>query len=387
MLIFLKNLAIVMVGIGISLFLTYGLNTLDEADKDVVVPDNIQEEVLEEVAEELVVEGVVKEVPKNKTEIIIKGNTEVNVEVDTNEDILNVIDSIVSILPVNESSLDVSVVNSIARNALVNIICTSQQGGLLQPITGSGMIIDRRGVILTNAHIGQYFLLKDYLIKDFLTCNIRVGSPAVNTYKGELLYISPTWVRNNYQKISSSNPKGTGEDDFALILITGSTKEGVSLPSEHPSVGLEITAELPRVNDSVLVAGYPAGFLSGQTIQKELYAVSTVAKVMEVFTFSENSLDLFSVGGNIAAQKGSSGGGILNFKGNLLGIVVTATDATQTNDRDLRAITLFHVNESMKKNSGTDLNNYLLGNLSSKSLQFREVIAPELKDLLLSALN
>ena len=34
----------------------------------------------------------------------------------------------------------------------------------IKAISGSGVIIDSRGVILTNAHLAEYFLLKDYKI-------------------------------------------------------------------------------------------------------------------------------------------------------------------------------------------------------------------------------
>jgi len=269
----------------------------------------------------------------------------------------------------------------------VNIICTTKQGGLLNPITGSGIIIDEGGVILTNAHIAQYYLLRDYIVEDYLDCTIRTGSPAVNTYKAELLFISSTWIRDNFQKISESNPKGTGENDFALLLITDVTKPQATLPSTFSYVIPDLRDMEPEVGDSAIVAGYPAGFLGGTSIQKELYAVTTIANIMEVFTFDQNTLDLFSVGGNIAAQKGSSGGGILGREGGLLGIVVTASNAAQTDDRDLRAITLSHINRSLKKETGISLNNYLLGGLLGKSLQFRAIVAPNLTILLENALT
>ena len=116
-------------------------------------------------------------------------------------------------------------------------------------------------------------------------------------------------------------------------------------------------------------------------------AVSTITEVMNVFTFSQNTLDLISIGGSITAQKGSSGGAIASTLGRLLGIVVTASDADNTDDRDLRAITLFHINESLKEDMGIDLDSYLFGNLLEKANQFNEVLAPTLTELLESALN
>ena len=64
------------------------------------------------------------------------------------------------------------------RKALVNIICTVSAGTVLRSISGSGVIISSKGVVLTNAHIGQYFLLSDYPSKGNTFCVIRTGSPA-----------------------------------------------------------------------------------------------------------------------------------------------------------------------------------------------------------------
>src|SRR6185436_12542444 len=73
------------------------------------------------------------------------------------------------------------------RSALVNILCMPQ-GGSLRPISGSGVIIDPRGVILTNAHVAQYVLLSESPQIN-LTCSIRTGSPASPRWKAVVLYI------------------------------------------------------------------------------------------------------------------------------------------------------------------------------------------------------
>ncbi|KKT74656.1 MAG: hypothetical protein UW71_C0017G0009, partial [Parcubacteria group bacterium GW2011_GWB1_44_7] len=97
-----------------------------------------------------------------------------------------------TIEPINFSEL-----NEKVRTSIVNIICTTKTGGLFKPISGSGVLIDKKGVILTNAHIGQYLLLKNYMIPDFLTCIIRTGSPAYPRYIADLLYISPRWINEH----------------------------------------------------------------------------------------------------------------------------------------------------------------------------------------------
>jgi len=66
---------------------------------------------------------------------------------------------------------------------------------------------------------------------------------------------------------------------------------------------------------------------------------------------------------------------------------VTASEGTQTDDRDLRAITLSHINKSLEEQAGVDLNGYLFGGLLGKSVQFRTLIAPLLTTLLENALD
>lgn len=342
----------------------------------------------EEPPKEIAKETPPQEKPEEKPQEEAPENTiEEEVVVVESGSGINIMDSIITIPPIQtEIKTSISEVNQKTREALVNILCTSRQGGSFQPITGSGVIIDDRGVILTNAHIAQYYLLRDYIATDFLECTIRTGSPARNAYKAELLFISSLWIKDNYQKIALSNPRGTGEDDFALLLITETTN-GDPLPQIFPALSPDMRGIKPKTGDTVVVAGYPAGFLGGIAIQKDLYAISTITKVMDIFTFEKNTLDLFSVGGNIAAQKGSSGGAIASSENRLLGIIVTASEAKQTDDRDLRAISLYHVNESLKKDSGIDLDSYLFGNLLQKSNQFNQVVSPGLTKLLEDALN
>src|SRR3989344_8619427 len=80
-------------------------------------------------------------------------------------------------------------INIETRAALVNILCTSRTG--INGISGSGIIVDSRGVILTNAHVGQYFLLRDYINPGNITCTVRIGSPAQERYTATLLYLPP----------------------------------------------------------------------------------------------------------------------------------------------------------------------------------------------------
>lgn len=280
-----------------------------------------------------------------------------------------------------------SEINTSVREALVNIFCTTKSGGSFKPITGSGITIDERGIILTNAHVAQYFLLKDYLMEDFVQCTIRTGSPAKPKYKAKLLFISPSWIENNADSITQQSPKGTGEDDYALVLITGRTDPNKTLPETFSFIPVEYDSNNIKLNDEVLLAAYPAGFLGGISIQKDLYISSTVIKVMELFTFVSGTLDLFSIGGSVVAQQGSSGGAVVSDELKMLGIIVTSSVADSTEDRDLRAITIAHINRSFTGDTGADLQTFFSGNIKTEANTFNENVAPILTRFLVDELN
>ncbi|HEY0221031.1 MAG TPA: trypsin-like peptidase domain-containing protein, partial [Candidatus Paceibacterota bacterium] len=153
---------------------------------------------------------------------------------------------------------DFEKVNTFARKAIVNILC-STKGGELSPISGTGVVISSKGVVLTNAHIAQYFLLKDFKQKDYVGCVIRTGSPAYPEYKVELMYISPTWIGQNRKLLKEEAPKGTGENDFAFLRITGKI-DGSKLPESFSYVIPNIRESID-LDEPVLLVSYPAGFL------------------------------------------------------------------------------------------------------------------------------
>jgi S1-C subfamily serine protease len=280
-----------------------------------------------------------------------------------------------------------STINEVTREALVNIFCTTQSGGSFKPATGSGVVIDERGIILTNAHVAQYFLLKDYLTEDFISCVIRTGSPATPLYTARPVFISPSWVKANANGIIQQEPKGTGEDDYALLFITGRTDSTKTIPETFPFVSPLYNSGNIATGDNVLLAAYPAGFLSGIAISRDLYISSAVTQIVEVFTFKDGTLDLFSIGGSVVAQQGSSGGAVVNDKNELLGIIVTSTTADTTAERDLRAITIAHINRSFMKDTGSDLQTLFSGNMEAEVNAFDENIAPALTQLLVDELE
>jgi len=275
--------------------------------------------------------------------------------------------------------------NDKVRQALVNVVCTTKTDGTFESISASGVIVDSRGVILTNSHVAQFFLLKDYPSPNFGSCVIRTGSPAVSRYTAELLFMPPSWMAANAYKINQERPTGSGEHDYALLRITGTVGADIQLPSSFPY--LPISTDPPSENQNVLVAAYPAGFLGGITIATNLYAASAEATVRNLYTFLSNTLDLFSVAGTIVSQQGSSGGAVTDENGILLGIIVTASDAPDTASRDLRALSTPYIIGDFFKESGTPLETFLNTDIVQEATSFQLGTAPTLRQELINALQ
>ncbi len=276
-------------------------------------------------------------------------------------------------------------INIETRAALVNILCNPTVG--ISGISGSGVVIDSRGIILTNAHIGQYFLLRDYITPGNTICSVRIGSPAQERYTATLLYLPPAWVSANASQLVALQATGTGENDYAFLLITGRTDPTAALPDSFDR--LEMDRGYVDIGDPMLLAAYPAGFLSSQLVQKNLYASSAVTYVTQLFSFDGTKrVDLFSIGGTVVSQGGSSGGAAVRLSdGKLAGIITTETTAAATSGRDLRAVSLAHIDDSLAASGQGGIIPLLSGDLSAKAAEFNTKIAPTETTILEAALE
>ncbi len=256
-------------------------------------------------------------------------------------------------------SLSFTAINNLYKNAVINILCRGS--GKFKGGTASGVFVSPSGLILTNAHIAQYMLLEQTTNAP-IRCTIRTGSPAEDAYKAQVVYMPPNWVKKHAKQITKTAQLGTGQDDYALLQIIETTDRQKILPKTFSYIPIDAhQLTLEESTQKVLVRAYPAELVGSNIALKALRAISTVTNLQEPETFATytqnkpGTIDLISLGGTIVAQGGSSGGAVINKNAKLIGIIVTSTRKKETKDRDLKAITLSHINQSIKSQTGKSI--------------------------------
>ena len=118
---------------------------------------------------------------------------------------------------------------------------------------------------------------------------------------------------------------------------------------------------------------------------QNLYQTSAITTVKDVFTFGSTTIDLISVPGTVVSQRGSSGGAVINGKGELMAVISTESEADTTGKTDLRAITTAYINRDLENESGSGLAD-LLSFPDAYAQNFNSTIAPKLTEILTNAI-
>ncbi len=245
-------------------------------------------------------------------------------------------------------------------------------------------MIDPRGIVLTNAHVAQYVLIAESGKTD-LECSVRTGAPAVAKWVPVALYVPSAWINIHAADIIKSHALGTGEHDFALLYMAA-TVDGSPRPPSFAYVAPDTREAVAFVDDTVLAASYPVEFVGGSVIQSDLFPVTSITTVRQLFTLSTAKADVLSLGGIIGAQSGSSGGGVVNQWGRLVGIITTTSDGATTGARDLHAITTAYINRDLIALTGSSLSETLASDPRSGAEAFLPAAAA-LADKLISVIS
>lgn len=263
------------------------------------------------------------------------------------------------------------------REVLVNVFCTNVLSE--KPETGSGVIIDPRGVILTNAHVAIDMLLKKHISEGNVECVIRTGDPARPTYQASLLYISPGWVTSNASYVVWEEPANLKVgNDHAIILITSATGGG-DLPSSFPYVPLHTTSTFTK-GEKFLLAGYPAELLSNESKKNNLRIVTSVED-LDFTDLSDNKANSIGFSGSPLAYWGASGGPVVQNEGKLAG-VITLGEKIDNQPTNVYAFIVSDFLKTFEQENGQTLASYLSGNLDEVAEDFEKTKGQELEKIL-----
>lgn len=256
--------------------------------------------------------------------------------------------------------------------ASVKIECVQKADGYKRIVTGTGFLINARGVILTNAHVAQFLLLKDAPKLGETTCTATIGSANDAGFSIGLLYISPSWLLKHANLIGSTAPKGTGESDFALVYITG--KIDGSASDQVFSYLPPATNPLSKSNKhkEVTIMGYPK---QDDKSAPQLIATTTITAL---YTFDSGYADIFALASSSLGHQGASGGPVVDEYGRAIGVITTKDVGTTV----LNAITTAHIDRRLLSETGFDLTSYAMGDINYKAKLFNETISPILQEML-----
>jgi len=255
--------------------------------------------------------------------------------------------------------------------AVVNLYCYIRDGKETSSLSGSGVVISDRGIILTNAHVAQYFLLTDADTKAKVYCSVRTGSPAETMYTASVLYFPTDWAKENIlENLNAQN--GTGEHDFALMYITG-IRKGYSAPGFS---ALDVATSSIKVDgDSVTLGGYPSENLDFKDTQNKLERVITSTTITNISSFGENTFqDTYTLASSTVGGLGSSGGPVLDGSNNVIGIITSKS--TNKDSHALRAISIPYIDRMIQARTSFSLHTILESDLALRARVSR-ILLPE----------
>ena len=256
------------------------------------------------------------------------------------------------------------VINSALKDATVNLYCRLKAGKKIFSSSGSGVYLNDRGVILTNAHVAQYWLLQGEKGRVTGWCAVRPGSPAEEMYTAEVLYFPPSWLEENAPRLAESTQRGTGENDFALLYITGLYDKKAVMPARFPALPFGTGTYAPGTK--VNIAGYPTETLDFKQVRNKLSSVVAQSEIIETRGFDEfQTVDILTLAGAGVAQSGVSGGLVADETNKVIGIINAKSVSRDT--PVARGLSIDYIDRQLRAQTGLSLSSIVTGDLKTRA--------------------
>ena len=170
-----------------------------------------------------------------------------------------------------------------------------------------------------------------------------------------MFYIPSTWVKNNSGILSKMNPTGNGEKDYAIVKTTDSISADAPNP---PLPYLEESQNDPAQSENIYLAGYPAGFSDGNLLDSSLYEITQKVSVVNTYALGgKNSGEIFT-SPTLLAERGSSGGAVVDNNGKLLGIMFATGLDPYSGRKNIQAISIPYIQNDLQNETGKILSWY-----------------------------
>lgn len=237
------------------------------------------------------------------------------------------------------------------QNSVVNIYCTQKIGSLRKTVTGTGILINADGTILTNAHVAQYPLVAEK--NSSVICNVRTGQIAERPHSISTVFISPKWSAKNAPYINTGGTLQTGQSDFALLRIATTDLGRLGLKP------VDISYSYPPTGTQVVITSYPVDVLASKP-STTLSMQTDSPTVIKADSFNGgNIVDIIETSPSRLGQRGSSGGLITSLNEMIAMVTIVLEAQGPGQHKPIRAITPTHIH--------SELSEYVSGGLETIS--------------------
>lgn len=219
--------------------------------------------------------------------------------------------------------------------AVIQIFCQTPQ----EIFTASGVIVNERGLVLTNAHVAEIVRTAGEP-----NCQARHGNPAERFATLQIVFAADTSV-----KITGTN---VPQRDFAFLRLVA--------PTEPFSVAA-ITIGVAAPGTALWTLGYPSEFLQSLTASSNSNFVFSSLRVDGYIDVDDTpaSAEGYVFRGGLILQQGSSGTALFAPDGTVVGLIFATTRGATTADREGVAFTTPYMDIILRAEAGQGLADFI----------------------------